>query len=73
MDLSKPLKRRMKVRRVGNDWFWIVFKYGNVPTFCFICGVVGHSEKFCSRIFDTPENEITKPYGAWMREPHSKK
>ncbi|KAL1809683.1 hypothetical protein ACET3Z_026673 [Daucus carota] len=29
----------------------------------------GHSEKFCSRIFDTPENEITRPYGSWMRAP----
>lgn len=72
VDLSKPLKRRMKVRRAGNDWFWIVFKYENVPTFCFICGVVGHSEKFCSCIFDTPEHEITKPYGAWMRAPFKK-
>lgn len=72
VDLSKPLKRRMKVRKSGNDWFWIVFKYENVPTFCFICGIIGHSEKFCSRIFDTPEQEITKPYGAWMRAPFKK-
>lgn len=69
VDITKPLKRRMKVRNVGNDWFWIVFKYENVPTFCFICGILGHSEKFCSRLFDTPEEEIIKPYGAWMRAP----
>lgn len=69
VDISKPLKRRMKMRRAGNEWFWIVFKYENVPTFCFICGILGHSEKYCSRLFDTPEEEITKPYGAWMRAP----
>lgn len=39
IDLEKPLKRRMKVKKSGNEWFWIVFKYENVPTFCFICGL----------------------------------
>lgn len=67
IDLSKPLKRRMKVRRSGGEWQWITFKYENVPTFCFICGILGHSKFFCSRLFDTPEEEIIKPYGAWMR------
>lgn len=67
IDLSKPLKRRMKIRKIGEECFWINFKYENVSTFCFICGLLGHSKKFCSRLFDTPENEIVKPYGSWMR------
>lgn len=45
IDLSTPLKRRMKVRRTGSDWLWITLKYENVLTFCFICGLIGHSEK----------------------------
>lgn len=69
VDLSKPIKRCMKIRKAGNEWDWINFKYENVPTFCFICGVIGHSDKFCARLFDTPENEIVKPYGSWMRAP----
>lgn len=32
IDLSKPLKRKMKVRRPGSDWVWITFKYENFPT-----------------------------------------
>lgn len=67
--LSKPLKRRMKINKDGDDWLWITFKYENVPTFCFICGFMGHSDKFCSRLFDAPENEIARPYGIWMRVP----
>lgn len=63
IDLSKPLKRRMKIRKAGDGWEWITFKYENVPTFCFICGMLGHSEKFCSVLFEKPENEIVKPYG----------
>lgn len=69
IDVTRPLKRRMKIRSSGAEWFWINFKYENVPTFCFICGIMGHSEKFCSRLFEVPEAEITKPYGVWMRAP----
>lgn len=69
IDLAKPLKHRMKIRKTGDGWEWIMFKYENVPTFCFICGLIGHSEKYCSYLFDTPESEIVKPYGVWMRAP----
>lgn len=72
IDITKPLKRRMKIRKAGGEWLWITFKYENVPTFCFICGLVGHSEKFCNKLFDTPEEEIARPYGAWMRAPFRK-
>lgn len=72
IDVSKPLKRRMKVKRAAENWFWINFKYENVPTFCFICGVLGHSEKFCSRLFTVAEADIVKPYGPWMRAPFRK-
>lgn len=55
IDITKPLKRRMKLRKAGGEWIWITFKYENVPMFCFICGIIGHSEKFCNTLFDTPE------------------
>lgn len=72
IDLFTPLKRRMKIRKSGAEWHWIVFKYENVPTFCFICGLMGHSEKYCSKLFEVPEKEIVKPYGSWMRAPFKK-
>lgn len=72
MDLSRPSTRSMKVRKSGDDWIWITFKYENVTTFCFICGLMGHSEKLCGRLFDTSESDITKPYGVWMRAPFIK-
>lgn len=48
--INKPLKRKMKVRKSGAEWFWITFKYENFPTFYFICGIMGHSDKFYSRL-----------------------
>lgn len=67
IDLTKPLKRHMKLKRSNDSWCWVNFKYEGVPTFCFICGMVGHGEKFCAKIFDTPLDKIEKPYGVWMK------
>lgn len=72
VDVSKPLKRRMKIKNTGADWFWITFKYKNIPTFYFICGILGHSEKFRSRLFEVLESYIIKPYSPWMRAPFKK-
>lgn len=62
--LDKPLKRRMKLKKSEANWCWVNFKYEGVPTFCFICGMIGHSDKFCEKLF---EDKIEKPFGAWMR------
>lgn len=70
IDITKPLKCKMKIRSAGGDWFWISFKYENVPTFCFIYGIVGHSENFCSKLFVLPASEIEKPYEEFMRAPY---
>lgn len=58
IDVNKPVKRRMKLKKAAEEWYWINFKYENVPIFCFICGTMGHSDKLCSRLFTTPEAEI---------------
>lgn len=41
MDICKPLKRRIKIKREGGTWSWINFKYERLSTFCFVCGLMG--------------------------------
>lgn len=65
--LTVPLKRRMKLRKNATKWCWVNFKYKAVPTFCFICGLIEHNERFCDKLFEMKEDNIEKPYGAWMR------
>lgn len=65
--LDIPIKRRMKLRKSEKEWCWVNFKYEAIPTFCYICGMIGHGERFCEAIFDTPLESIEKPYGAWLR------
>lgn len=67
IQIDKPLKRRMKIKKVGGEWFWVTFKYEHISTFCFICGMLGHAQKFRAKLFETPANELTKPYGPWMK------
>ncbi|XP_074324082.1 uncharacterized protein LOC141661000 [Apium graveolens] len=69
INLNNPLKRRMKMKMNGDEWFWVSFKYENVPLFCFICRIVGHSEKYCSKLFELEAEEIIKPYGPWIHAP----
>ncbi|KAM6543154.1 hypothetical protein CsatB_007601 [Cannabis sativa] len=67
LDIRKALRRRIKLTRDDGSWFWVHFKYERVPTFCFICGLIGHSDRFCSRLFQQPIDQIVKPYGDFMK------
>uniref|UniRef100_A0A803QEG5 Reverse transcriptase n=1 Tax=Cannabis sativa TaxID=3483 RepID=A0A803QEG5_CANSA len=57
-----PLHRNMKLEMRSGASCIVNFKYEDLPTFCFICRILGHSERFCDRLFDTPMHLIEKPY-----------
>ena len=65
LPLDVPIKRRMKLKKTEENWCWVNFKHEAIPTFCFICGMVGHGDKFCERLFDNPGGNVQKAYGSW--------
>lgn len=69
IDINRPLRKKLKLRQNGGEWAWVVFKYERLYTFCYFCGRVGHSEKFCGKAIETyiPPNEYV--YGPWLRAP----
>lgn len=67
LDIQKPLRRRMKIKREGGAWSWLNFKYERLGTFCFVCGILGHTERECNVVYENPEKEIERAYGVWLR------
>lgn len=58
----------MQLSKRGVDWFWADFKYERFPTFCYLCGVIGHTDRFCSKLYDLPPISRDKyMYGPWLR------
>lgn len=66
MDVTKPLKRKMKLKRDGGEWSWVNFKYERLSTFCFVCGLLGHSDRDLGIVYAHPDKEIPKAYGTWV-------
>lgn len=69
IDVQRPLKSCMKIKKAGGDWFWIKFKYERLPSFCFYCGLIGYLDKFCEALFDNPHAGDERKYDSSLRAP----
>ena len=67
MDVRPPLKRGKRLRTPKGDSFFVSFKYERLSLFCFICGCLGHLDRFCPLLFTIPEEEITRGWGVWLK------
>lgn len=69
IQLSKPLKRGIKVRIGTSEPCWLPITYERLPYFCYYCGRLGHTHKDCDQVEES-EEEVTEdklPYGDFMR------
>nr|GMD52683.1 uncharacterized protein LOC109174453 [Ipomoea batatas] len=67
IDVAKPLKKQMKLKKDNGSWAFIDFRYERLPTFCFRCGLIGHGDRFCPKIAQGYDPKAEKLYGAWLR------
>ncbi|XP_058774623.1 uncharacterized protein LOC131648907 [Vicia villosa] len=71
MDLKMPLKHGTVVRFKDKN-LRVFFKYERIPTFCFVCGRLGHQLKDCDSTGDLSEEgfedieENDLLYGQWL-------
>ncbi|CAN1769947.1 Uncharacterized protein At4g02000 [Linum perenne] len=67
MDVTVPLRKEKKVRRPGGEWLMGKFRYERLPTFCYVCGRIGHIERHCEVFYQTPEAELVRNWDASLR------
>ncbi|CAH9076938.1 unnamed protein product [Cuscuta epithymum] len=51
INVELPLKKGTTLKKDGVE-YWVDFQYERLPNFCFICGVMGHSDKFCPLLYE---------------------
>lgn len=68
IDLTKPLIRGTKLRCNG-EMQWVMFRYENLPFYCFYCGMIGHGERLCDKkMSDARNGRLSEgEYGDWLR------
>lgn len=57
----------MKLRLRDVAFQWVSFKYERLNTFCFCCGLIGHSDRFCRKVYEEGVEPKDYLYGVWMR------
>lgn len=56
IDINKPLKKERRVMKAWGDCVIASFKYERLGLLCFLCGMVGHSDQLCGKIFELEED-----------------
>lgn len=70
IDVRRSLRSKMRIKKSGGEWIWINFKYERLPSFCFYCGKIGHTDKFCETMFDNQHGQEERKYTVLL-EPRS--
>lgn len=66
IDVRKPLKRKKKIVKKDKSEVMVVCKYEKLGDFCFICGLVSHTERFCKKKLEA-DVPVVKEWGQWLR------
>lgn len=68
IDVRKPLKRKKKIIKKDGTEITVECKYERLGEFCFSCGLVTHTDRFC-RLNIAGEESKVKDWGSWLRAP----
>lgn len=57
IDITKPLKTTMKLKKYGGKWFWINF----------LCSIIGQANCFYPKLSESLNVEEEKLYSTWLK------
>lgn len=64
VDVRKPLKCRKKICKKDKTEVMVSCKYEKLCDFCFICGLLSHTERFCPKKLEAGAEEVSNIVGA---------
>jgi hypothetical protein len=67
INVTNPLQKSWKVRANEGNFVEILFKYEKLGIFCFLCGVLGHMDKDCTKLFDMEQDDGVREWGDNIR------
>ena len=67
IDVSRPLKRWKKILLSNGSSSQVLFKYEHLGLFCFLCGKLGHIERFCDLHFSMAIDSMARGWGNWLK------
>ncbi|CAN1853529.1 hypothetical protein LINPERHAP1_LOCUS41050 [Linum perenne] len=67
IDIRQPLKKEKRLRKVGGARALCKFQYEKLPNFCYICGKIGHIDRYCEVLFHVAESDIVRRWDETLR------
>lgn len=55
------------MRKAGGDWVIVSFKYERLGLFCSLCGMIGHSDQLCDKIFELEDDTGDRQWGNFLK------
>ncbi|KAL8519502.1 hypothetical protein ACS0TY_010437 [Phlomoides rotata] len=69
IDTTSPLKRWKKIAQKNGEPFFVHFKYEKLSTFCFVCGLLGHTKNLCEVRYASSEIKPKREWGLFLKAP----
>lgn len=69
VDVRRPLKRKKKICRRDRTECVVHCKYEKLGDFCFLCGLLTHTERFCKKRLEKNVISEEREWGGWLRAP----
>ncbi|MCI40930.1 hypothetical protein A2U01_0062163, partial [Trifolium medium] len=62
INTQEPLKTEWTFDREQGAAVKVIFKYEKLGNFCFVCGILGHTESYCSKKHEPDYAETEKKW-----------
>nr|KYP45091.1 hypothetical protein KK1_033373 [Cajanus cajan] len=67
IDVKKPLKKAKRIKKPDGEATVVFFKYERLGTYYFFCGLLGHTDKNCDKLFNMEQDDGQREWGPYLR------